>query len=509
MKIFTALCAIILMAGFHTNAYAQTGVTVPEMNNVDQVFSKFMNDWNLPGGSIAIERFGRLVYARGFGLADQESVTPVEPHHLFRIASVSKPITSIAIMKLIDDGQLNVDDSVFGAGGILAGPDYDTILDARVTDITVRQLLHHTSGWGEITGQGDPMFRNSFIAQQLGETSPVGPVSIIRFMLTNQTLDTDPGSVYQYSNFGYVILGRVIEQVSGQSYEGYVQSALLAPLGITGMKLGKNRLEDRDPDEVRYYDFPGASLVPTVYGGSGTVPWPYGGFNIEAMDSHGGWIASPTDLVRLLVAADGFTSNPDILSSSSIQLMTTASTANTNYALGWAVNRFRNWWGTGSLPGTSSIIVRTNGDLGWAVMFNTRPPNWREFIAPMDNMVWEAIGGVSSWPTHDLFEQATSIDNEKPAVLTSLKLDPVFPNPFESSTQISYELAKDVYVDLSVFDLLGQKLMSLVHTRQPAGRYHLTWDGRSDSRLPISNGVFLLRLKTGSTATYRTIIRVH
>ena len=403
------LIAILLVYGWQdvtpNKTFAQTGLFVPEMTNVDKVFSNFMDDWNIPGGSIAIVKDGRLVYARGFGYADKESRELVQPDHLFRIASIAKPITAIAIMKLIDDGVINVDAKVFGHDGILNGPDYRTMIDSRVKDITVRHLLQHTSGWGFINGNQDPMFSNEHIAQRMGMIPPVGPGTIIKFMLRKQRLNYEPGTNYFYSNFGYCILGRIIEQISGKSYENYVKTKILNPLGISEMQLAQNLYENKAPNEVKYYDFPSAPLVNTVYRAGERVPFPYGGFNIEAMDSHGGWIASATDLVRLLVAVDGFDPKPDILNQTSIQLMTTPSAANSYYSMGWAVNPWGNWWHIGDLPGTSSILVRTNQELGWAVLFNTRPSNLQNFLGQMDNMVWRAIDKIDKWPTHDLFEQ--------------------------------------------------------------------------------------------------------
>ena len=403
------LITILLIYGWQdvlpNKTFAQTGLFVREMTNVDEVFSNFMDAWNIPGGSIAIVKDGRLVYARGFGYADKESNEHVKPEHLFRIASIAKPITSIAIMKLINEGLVNVDAKVFGHDGILNGTDYRTIIDSRVTEITVRHLLQHTSGWGFINGNQDPMFSNEQIAQRMGMNPPVGPVPVIKFMLKTQRLNSEPGVNYFYSNFGYCILGRIIEQVSGKSYENYVKTELLNPLGISEMQLAENLYENKAPNEVKYYDFPGAHLVNSVYRKDERVPFPYGGFNIEAMDSHGGWIASATDLVRLLVAVDGFDTKPDILNQASIQLMTTPSVANNYYSMGWAVNPWDNWWHIGDLPGISSILVRTHHGLGWAVLFNTRPSNLQNFLGQMDNMVWQAIDKINIWPTHDLFEQ--------------------------------------------------------------------------------------------------------
>ena len=408
---FLIVAAALLIWGGHSiipnDGFAQTGVFVPEMVNVDEVFSNFMNEWNIPGGSVAVVKDGRLVYARGFGYADKESNELAQPYHLFRIASISKPITSIAIMKLIDEGLIDVDAKVFGPDGILNGSEYTVILDPRVENITVRHLLHHTAGWGFINGNNDPTFFNGYIAEQMAEEPPVGPVTIIKFMLTTQTLDNEPGTNYFYSNVGFCILGRVIEQVSGKSYENYVKTELLNPLGISEMQLGRNLYENKAPNEVKYYNFPGASLANSVYGTGERVPWPYGGFNIEAMDAQGGWIASAIDLTRLLVAVDGFDTKVDILSRRVIQLMTTPSTENSYYGLGWGVNQWDNWWHIGGQPGTTSIFVRTSGGLGWAVLFNTRPSNTRDFMLQMENMVWEVVGGIDSWPTHDLFQLTT------------------------------------------------------------------------------------------------------
>ena len=427
-SIVSLLIVFLLIYGWQdvipNKAFAQTGQFVQEMINVDKVFSDFMNDRNIPGGSIAVVKDGRLVYARGFGYANKESNELVKPDHLFRIASVSKPITSIAIMKLIDDGAITINSKVFGTAGILSGPNYNNILDPRVKSITVRHLLHHTSGWGFINRDGDPMFLNRHIARQIGENPPVGSGTIIKFMLRTQTLNNEPGTDYFYSNFGFCVLGRIIEKISGKSYENYIKTELLNPLGITEMQLGQNLYENKAPNEVKYYDFPGAPLVNSVYGIGERVPFPYGGFNIEAMDSHGGWIASVIDLVKLLVAVDGYDTKPDILSQASIQLMTTPSTANSGYGMGWAVNQWENWWHIGDLPGTSSILVRTSNGLGWAALFNTRPSNSQDFVGQMDNMVWEAIKGIDEWPTHDLFKQVISVDIEGTVPSKSLMPDP-------------------------------------------------------------------------------------
>jgi N-acyl-D-amino-acid deacylase len=121
---------------------------------------------------------------------------------------------------------------------------------------------------------------------------------IIRYMLA-RPLDFDPGKMYAYSNFGYCLLGRVVEAVSGETYEDYVREEVLKPMGIHDMRIGKSLLEGRAPREVRYGQ--GEPLMlKSIFGPKlgELVPAPYGTSCIEAMDAHGGWIASSVDLAR-------------------------------------------------------------------------------------------------------------------------------------------------------------------------------------------------------------------
>jgi hypothetical protein len=120
------------------------------------------------------------------------------------------------------------------------------------------------------------------------------------------------------------------------------------------------------------------------------------------MAANGGWIASATDLARLLVKVDGFASKPDILSANSVTTMTTPS-AVTNYALGWNVNNSNHWWHLGSLPGTTTEIVRTSTGYCWVVLCNTRS-NAAAFTTDLDNLIWQAVNnGSTAWPEVDLF----------------------------------------------------------------------------------------------------------
>lgn len=340
---------------------------LPEQQAIAGLAREFMERFKVPGLSVAIARGGKFVLRRGFGFADVESKEPVTPAHLFRIASVSKPITSVAIFSLIEQGRLRLDDLVFGEKGRL-GLDFGKALPEPVKEITVHHLLTHTCG-GWTNKNTDPMFLHPAMTHR----------ELIEWTLANQPLTQKPGTAHAYSNFGYCILGRLIEKLTGLPCTEMVRRDLLAKCGITAMRIAGNTLADRAPNEVTYH-------------GTGAGK-PYG-MNVARMDSHGGWIAGAGDLVQFAMHVDGFPNPPDILRAETIRTMTTPTAANPGYACGWAVNKAPNWWHNGSLPGTSSILVRTASGLCWAALANARTQG----IGPaLDQMMWKIAKAVPEW----------------------------------------------------------------------------------------------------------------
>ena len=277
-----------------------TGKAEAELASLNRMMTEFLPKYRIPGGAFAVARNGRIAYERGFGHADRDAREPVKPDALFRVASISKPITAVAILQLVERGKLKLDAKVFDVLGLTDPKGPDISFDERWRKVTILHLLHHAGGWDRGTSF-DPMFRSSKIADVLKTKPPAGPADIIRYML-RQPLQFDPGA-YAYSNFGYCLLGRVIEKVSGLPYEDYVRREVLAPLGVRRMRVGHTLLKDRARDEVRYYKADNA-MVPALLGPElgQPVAVPYGGFYLEAMDSHGGWIASAADLVRFAAA---------------------------------------------------------------------------------------------------------------------------------------------------------------------------------------------------------------
>lgn len=395
-----------LQLAAQTQSVPITGLAVPALVGFDQ-FMIYLINQGIPGGALAIAKDGQLVYARGFGWADQEAHQPVQPDSLFRIASISKPVTSVAILKLVEDGKLDLDAKVFCApgGSCLLGhlqpPPGVTVKDPRLYDVTVRHLLYHVGGWDRAKS-GDPMFLpiTERAARALGVPHPPSCEVIIRYML-GQRLDFAPGSTYAYSNFGYCVLGRVIEKVTGQSYEEYVKINVLKPMGVTRMQIGRTLPEARAEGEVKYY---GAPSLRCVFPDMTSCTTPYGGFYLEAMDSHGGWIASAVDLLRFVTAIDG-RRPPAFLKPETVNLMISPywPGPTSYYAMGWGVQIVgtgATWDHTGALDGTRTFLLRRYDGLAWAVLFNLRTE-----IFGLYRELERLAAGVPEWPAHDLFGQ--------------------------------------------------------------------------------------------------------
>jgi CubicO group peptidase (beta-lactamase class C family) len=343
--------------------------TAAEIAAMADLAGTFIQKYAVPAFSVAVGHGGTIVYQDAFGAADQENRVAVTPENLFRIASVTKTLTSVAIFSLIEADRIRLSDRVFGEGAI-TGTDYrKPPFNPGIEEITIEHLLTHTGG-GWSNEHDDPMFKNPQMNQH----------ELIAWTLGTRPLDHPPGQNYAYSNFGYCVLGRVIEKVTRRPYADYVRTAVLERCGISDMTIAGNTLAQRQPREVKYY-------------GQGDNPY---GMNVARMDSHGGWIARPADLVQFFMHVDGFAAPPNILEPHTIQTMTTASAANPHYAKGWEVNAANNWWHNGSLPGTTTLAVRTNSGFCWAAFTNTRRTN-SDIGIDLDRLIWTMVRQVKAW----------------------------------------------------------------------------------------------------------------
>lgn len=416
------LSAFFLFCFVAVHSYCQTGIPVPTMVQSDNIIRNFLTTYDIPGATVAIAKNGKIVYMRAFGFSDIARTIPAQPYNLFRIASCSKPVTSVAIMKLVENGQLNLNAKVFGPGGILQNhPMFSTanITDSRIYDITVQQLLEHSSGWNRDVDCNpnpttpypyffagcDPIAFPLRVTMLTGTSNPVTANALIKFLL-EKGLDFAPGTSYAYSNIGYLVLGRIIEQITGLTYEQYVQQNIMAPLGVFDMHNAKTQLSEKQEREMEYVGNGYTNL--SCYNTGQYVPWEYGGYNMNAMDAHGGWIASARDMLKLMVAVDGFSTKPDILLPATINTMVTPSATLADYAKGWQVNSFNNWWHTGALDGVASELVRTSGGYTWMIILNKRIITaGSNFFTDLDNLGWNCLAATTTWPTWDLMASPT------------------------------------------------------------------------------------------------------
>jgi len=415
-RYFTGLCT----AAFPSLLFAKEekpDAAVPPFAAFDKEVEAFMAERKVPGAALAVVKDKRLVYAKGYGWADCERKLAARPDSLFRIASISKPFTAVAVMKLIEDGKLSLDARAFDLLKLEPVFEKDARPDSRLQAITVRQLLQHTAGWDRDVSF-DPMFRPLEIAKVTGTPAPAGPAAVIRYMLGRQ-LDFDPGARYAYSNLGYCVLGRIIEKLTGDSYEAFVRKIVLDPCGIRHMRIGRSLDGQQTTNEVRYYidgDAEDDSVFPDK---PGKVPAPYGAFHLEAMDAHGAWIASAVDLARFAAALHDPAASP-LLKAESIREMFAAPPApmtpvdepagKRHYGCGWSV-RAAGPHGeittghNGSLPGTATFLVRRWDGVSWAILFNQRSSNKKKPDAAIDAALHRAADAMTSWPEHDLFTQ--------------------------------------------------------------------------------------------------------
>ena len=341
----------------------------PELDGMDGRIEKFMKLWEIKGASLAIMRNDSLVYAKGYGYADEEKGEKMTSGHILRMASVSKLITAAGIMVLQERGQLSLQDTVFGEHGILN----DSLFTAAIREkakfgITVEQLLRHQGGF--TNSRGDPMFSTRDIIRQFGLDGAPDHETLVRCVLS-RPLGYKPGTWQKYSNFGYLLLSMIIEKTSGTDYETFIQENVLHPAGCYDMHLAGNYYEDRFPNEVRYYMHAGSELCEEYNMSGRLVERCYGANDIHALSGAGAWCGSPAELGRFVASIDGRAEIPDILSAESIAAMTEYFDSET-YSLGWNDTKpDGEWTRTGTLGGTSALVKYFPDGECWIMITNT------------------------------------------------------------------------------------------------------------------------------------------
>ena len=228
---------------------------------------------------------------------------------------------------------------------------------------------------------GDPLFNTLTVKYRLKLDTVPSPDDVIAFSIRGR-LGFTPGSSSRYSNLGYLILSRVIEEITGESYESFVKREVLEPAGVFDMHLGKNFYENKLSNEVKYYEPDGQEPVPSFTDGTTMCQRCYGGNNIEGLMGAGGWIASPSELLLLAASLDGRSEIRDILSKESIDIMT--SSGGGILPAGWSKANTKEWSRTGTLSGSSALVKYQKSGYAWAVVTNTSSWNGSRLPRQMD-----------------------------------------------------------------------------------------------------------------------------
>lgn len=375
-----------------------------ETERMERYLKNWMARYNIRGAQLAIMDNERLIYAKGFGWADQQDSVLLEAGDILRIASASKLITAIGVMKLCEEGKLTTESPVFGPQGILNDSIFLQYKDKRVPKITVHHLLNHTSGFSR--RMGDPMFRSADLIRWTGSNRKLTEDEVIAFQLGLRLRD-NPGGSAQYSNVGYLVLSRVIEEASGMTYEDYIRKHVLEPAGCYDMQIARNFHHEKHRRETTYYGHAPEDLIES-YDGSGLMrPREYGGHNIEGLQGAGAWVCSAAELLRLVASIDGLPGVPDILTKESIQKMTTTMRKG-DFPYGWA--RMQAKGGvltrTGTMSGTSAYIKSRPGGVSYVLITNTSSYRGASFTNRIGQTIDNALTRVKEWPeTVDLFNE--------------------------------------------------------------------------------------------------------
>ena len=417
-RLFLFWLAVFLLSPFRHSSYSIRNSLLSPLNEsfnrlvfnklieeqnagvIDDLIEKFRIQNGLKGVAVAVVKDEKLVFAKGYGFSNEEDQIGATPNNLFRLASVSKLITAVAVMKLVENSKISLDSKVFGKEGILSDEQFLNIKDKRLEKITVRNLLNHSGGWTQ--NWGDLAFLPKTVSKGVGDPLPVTIDSYIKFVTTHK-VHFEPGSNSVYSNLGYLILGKVISKVAGTDYESFVKKEVLEPAGITDMRLGGSFLEEALPNEVRYYQPEDGQPIESFDGTGRMVSKIYGGNDIHLLGSAGGWLASPIDLMKLIVVIDNEPKVKDILSAESVNEMTHVDPYGLD-PLGWrATNEMGEWLRTGTLPGSSALVKRQPDGISWVILSNTSNYKGPHLAKEMDRVMSRILLKVDQWPDYNLF----------------------------------------------------------------------------------------------------------
>jgi CubicO group peptidase (beta-lactamase class C family) len=310
-------------------------VDVARLAEIRPRMQEFVDRGEVSGAVTLVGRRDGVLSLEAVGSRDLERGLAMEKDTVFRIASMTKPVTAIGILILADEGKLAVDDTVekhlpeFKGALVVSSRDADTVTLKRPSrPVTLRDLLTHTSGVPGAPPQG-----LASLYTTRDRTLAEGVLAV-----SQRPLEFEPGSKWSYSNMGIDALGRVIEVVSGKSYEEFFRRRVFEPLGMRDTTFWP-REEDR-PRIAQLYDHKDAKLVPVASFLGEATP---GKYPLPA----GGLYSTAADLARLyrMMLGRGALDGKRVLSERSVEVMTQLQTGDLRcgfvdgmgFGFGWAV----------------------------------------------------------------------------------------------------------------------------------------------------------------------------
>lgn len=374
------------------------------LSGLDKKIRTYMQEWRMQGAQLSIIKNDSLVYSKGYGWADKEKNIEMKPTNIMRVASVSKLITATGIMVMQEQGLLSLKDTVFGDRGILCDSIYTkAIKDKNIFRITVEDLLRHKGGF--TTRAGDPMFSTRTIIRQNHLKGAPDHETLVKIVL-GRDLDFVPGTSQYYSNFGYLLLSMIIEKVSGEPYDKWIQKNVLKPAGCNDFHIAENYYKDKYKNEVRYY-VPSNEPKVSEYNNSGKdVVRCYGGNDIHALSGAGAWVASTAELAKLVASIDIRRSVKDIINRESIHQMVQYFDPDT-YSLGWNdTDPDKGWKRTGTFSGTTALIMYYPDGECWIFASNTstwKGPSHARYTGELFSELRRTYSDVL--PKRDLFHE--------------------------------------------------------------------------------------------------------
>lgn len=321
----TLLCCLILtLHDSFAEDRPSTGKKVAGYESVDAAMHEFMNRIECQAGTVAISKDGQLLYSRGFGWSDGIRTKSTQPDALMRLAGVSKSITAAAVKNAIRDKKLSYDTKAIEFIGMK--PAAGKAADARLQNITVRHLLEHQGGWDR-TKTFDPVFSHSKIQSELRLPGQPTSRDVLRYMLS-EPLQFNPGEKTIYSNFGYLVLGRVLEKALDKAFHECIRESICTPLNIVDIKPGASKVTQRALREVWYPVH--ESICP-----------------MEIMDADSGMIASAPALCKFL---DAYWVNGEVR----------------------PAGKNGNWTAFGAMPGITTMARQRDDGYHCVVLLNNR-----------------------------------------------------------------------------------------------------------------------------------------